>query len=92
MYVTKKRSEVIWFVAPTAIIFLLLMIRFPIFTKEEKGDKFVNATLTIFPSIDMINIDIIAIYYRLSPIFIIYVLVFCSFFYFLFDNFRLTRK
>ena len=59
MYVTKKRSEVIWFAAPTAIIFLLLMIRFPIFTKEEKGDKYVNAMLTIFPNIEMINIDII---------------------------------
>jgi hypothetical protein len=39
-----------------------------------------------------INIDIMAIYYRLTPIFIIYFLVFCSFFYFLFDNFRLTKK
>ena len=39
-----------------------------------------------------INVDIMAIYYRLTPIMIIYFLVFCSFFYFLFDNFRLTRK
>ena len=39
MYVTKKRSEAIWFVAPTAIIFLLLMIKFPIFAKEEKENK-----------------------------------------------------
>ena len=59
MYMRKKRSEAIWFVAPTAIIFLLLMIKFPIFTKEEKENKYVNATLTIFPSIEMINIDII---------------------------------
>ena len=59
MYMRKKRSEAIWFVAPTAIIFLLLMIKFPIFAKEEKENKYVNATLTIFPSIEMINIDII---------------------------------
>lgn len=39
-----------------------------------------------------INVDIMAINYRLSPIAFIYFLVFCSFFYFLFDNFRLTRK
>ena len=51
MYMRKKRSEAIWFVAPTAIIFLLLMIKFPIFAKEEKENKYVNATLTIFPSI-----------------------------------------
>ena len=35
------------------------MIKFPIFAKEEKENKYVNATLTIFPSIEMINIDII---------------------------------
>ena len=59
MYVRKKRSEAIWFVAPTAIIFLLLMIRFPIFTKEEKENKYVNKILTMFPNIEMISINII---------------------------------
>lgn len=39
-----------------------------------------------------INVDIIAMSYQLRPVMIIYFLVFCSFFYFLFDNFRLTRK
>lgn len=39
-----------------------------------------------------INVDIMTIHHRLMPIMIIYFLVFCSFFYFLFDNFRLTRK
>lgn len=39
-----------------------------------------------------INVDIMTIYHRLTPIMIIYFLVFCSFFYFLFDNFKLTRK
>ena len=48
MYVRKKRSEAIWFVAPTAIIFLLLMIKFPIFTKEEKENKYVNKILTMY--------------------------------------------
>ena len=59
MYVRKKRSEAIWFVAPTAIIFLLLMIKFPIFTKEEKENKYVNKILTMFPNIEMISINII---------------------------------
>ncbi|MCA2652904.1 hypothetical protein [Microcystis sp. M061S2] len=39
-----------------------------------------------------INVDIMAIYHRLTPIIIIYFLVFFSFFYFLFDNFKLIRK
>jgi len=39
-----------------------------------------------------INVDIMTMYHRLMPITTIYFLVFCSFFYFLFDNFRLTRK
>ncbi len=39
-----------------------------------------------------INVDIMAMYYQLIPIMIVYFLVFFSFFYFLFDNFRLTRK
>ena len=39
-----------------------------------------------------INVDIMTMYYRLIPIMIIYFLVFFSFFYFLFDNFRLTKK
>ena len=39
-----------------------------------------------------INVDIMTIHHRLMPIMIIYFLVFCSFFYFLCDNFRLTRK
>lgn len=39
-----------------------------------------------------INVDIMTIYHRLTPIMIIYFLVFCSFFYFLFDNFKLIRK
>lgn len=39
-----------------------------------------------------INVDIMTIHHRLMPIMIIYFLVFCSFFYFLFDNFRLTKK
>lgn len=39
-----------------------------------------------------INVDVMTIHHRLMPIMIIYFLVFCSFFYFLFDNFRLTRK
>jgi hypothetical protein len=39
-----------------------------------------------------INIDIMAMYHRLTPIMIIYFLVFFSFFYFLFDNFKLIRK
>lgn len=39
-----------------------------------------------------INVDIVAKYYHLMPIMIVYFLVFCSFFYFLFDNFKLIRK
>ena len=39
-----------------------------------------------------INVDIMTIHHRLMPIMIIYFLVFCSFFYFLFDNFKLIRK
>ena len=39
-----------------------------------------------------INIDIMTMYYRLTLIMTIYFLIFCSFFYFLFDNFKLTRK
>ena len=39
-----------------------------------------------------INVDVMTIHHRLMPIMIIYFLVFCSFFYFLFDNFKLIRK
>lgn len=49
MYVTKG-VEVIWFAAPTANN-RTIDDQVSNFTKEEKGDKYVNAMLTIFPNI-----------------------------------------